>query len=117
MTISFEVIPAIDLKGGKCVRLQEGIASRATEYGDDPLAMALHWQEQGATRLHLVDLDGAFQRRNGPPCRGEINFPIAENPGSIRWGLADIGPDKTGPGLGGRSCDPGDRCRRASRTC
>jgi phosphoribosylformimino-5-aminoimidazole carboxamide ribotide isomerase len=61
MTISFEVIPAIDLKGGKCVRLQEGIASRATEYGDDPLAMALHWQEQGATRLHLVDLDGAFR--------------------------------------------------------
>jgi phosphoribosylformimino-5-aminoimidazole carboxamide ribotide isomerase len=61
MTIGFEVIPAIDLKGGKCVRLQEGNASRATEYGDDPLAMALHWQEQGAERLHLVDLDGAFR--------------------------------------------------------
>jgi phosphoribosylformimino-5-aminoimidazole carboxamide ribotide isomerase len=57
---NFELIPAIDLKGGKCVRLQEGVASRATEYSDDPLSMALHWQEQGATRLHLVDLDGAF---------------------------------------------------------
>ena len=56
----FELIPAIDLKEGKCVRLQEGVASRATEYGDDPLAMALHWQEQGAARLHVVDLDGAF---------------------------------------------------------
>jgi len=56
-----ELIPAIDLKGGKCVRLQEGIASRATEYGDDPVSMALHWEAQGATRLHLVDLDGAFQ--------------------------------------------------------
>jgi phosphoribosylformimino-5-aminoimidazole carboxamide ribotide isomerase len=56
-----ELIPAIDLKGGKCVRLQEGIASRATEYSDDPLSMALHWESQGATRLHLVDLDGAFQ--------------------------------------------------------
>jgi len=60
MTANFELIPAIDLKGGKCVRLQEGMAARATEYSDDPLAMALYWQELGATRLHLVDLDGAF---------------------------------------------------------
>jgi phosphoribosylformimino-5-aminoimidazole carboxamide ribotide isomerase len=59
-TPGLELIPAIDLKGGKCVRLQEGIASRATEYSDDPLSMALHWEDQGATRLHLVDLDGAF---------------------------------------------------------
>jgi phosphoribosylformimino-5-aminoimidazole carboxamide ribotide isomerase len=56
----FELIPAVDLKGGKCVRLQEGVASRSTEYSDDPVAMALHWQELGARRLHLVDLDGAF---------------------------------------------------------
>jgi phosphoribosylformimino-5-aminoimidazole carboxamide ribotide isomerase len=55
-----ELIPAVDLKGGKCVRLQEGIAARSTEYSDDPVAMALHWEAQGATRLHLVDLDGAF---------------------------------------------------------
>jgi phosphoribosylformimino-5-aminoimidazole carboxamide ribotide isomerase len=57
---TFELIPAIDLKGGKCVRLQQGVAARATEYGGDPVEMALHWQEQGAPRLHLVDLDGAF---------------------------------------------------------
>jgi phosphoribosylformimino-5-aminoimidazole carboxamide ribotide isomerase len=56
----FEPIPAVDLKGGKCVRLQEGIASKSTEYGSDPVAMALHWEAQSATRLHLVDLDGAF---------------------------------------------------------
>ena len=60
MKEDFELIPAVDLKGGKCVRLQEGIASRSTEYGDDPVAMALHWEAQGARRLHLVDLDGAF---------------------------------------------------------
>jgi phosphoribosylformimino-5-aminoimidazole carboxamide ribotide isomerase len=54
------LIPAIDLKGGKCVRLEAGQACRVTEYGDDPVAMALHWQQQGAGRLHLVDLDGAF---------------------------------------------------------
>jgi phosphoribosylformimino-5-aminoimidazole carboxamide ribotide isomerase len=56
----FELIPAVDLKGGKCVRLQEGVASKSTEYSSDPVAMALHWEEQGAARLHLVDLDGAF---------------------------------------------------------
>lgn len=60
MTEELELIPAVDLKGGKCVRLQEGIASRSTEYSDDPVSMALHWEQQGATRLHLVDLDGAF---------------------------------------------------------
>jgi phosphoribosylformimino-5-aminoimidazole carboxamide ribotide isomerase len=56
----FELIPAIDVKGGKCVRLRQGRATSLTEYGDDPLAMAHFWQEQGAGRLHLVDLDGAF---------------------------------------------------------
>jgi phosphoribosylformimino-5-aminoimidazole carboxamide ribotide isomerase len=56
----FELIPAVDLKGGKCVRLQEGVASKSTEYSSDPVAMALHWEAQGAVRLHLVDLDGAF---------------------------------------------------------
>ena len=56
-----ELIPAIDLKGGKCVRLQEGIASRSTEYSDNPVSMALHWEDQG---LHLVDLDGAFSGRS-----------------------------------------------------
>jgi phosphoribosylformimino-5-aminoimidazole carboxamide ribotide isomerase len=60
MSANFELIPAIDLKEGKCVRLQEGVASRSIEYGDDPVAIALQWQEQGASRLHVVDLNGAF---------------------------------------------------------
>ncbi len=53
-------IPAIDLKGGKVVRLRQGKAGQTTVYGDDPVKTALHWQEQGARLLHLVDLDGAF---------------------------------------------------------
>lgn len=69
MNPPFELIPAIDLKGGKCVRLKQGRAGSATEYSDDPVAMALHWQSQGATRLHLVDLDGAF---SGTPVHLEI---------------------------------------------
>lgn len=54
------VIPAIDLKDGKCVRLAQGDFERVTVYADDPVAMALNWQEQGAARLHLVDLDGSL---------------------------------------------------------
>jgi phosphoribosylformimino-5-aminoimidazole carboxamide ribotide isomerase len=57
--VSFEVIPAIDLRGGKCVRLFQGDYGRETVYGEDPSAMALHWQQLGAPRLHVVDLDGA----------------------------------------------------------
>ena len=54
-----EIIPAIDLKGGKCVRLYQGDYSKETIFSHDPVATALKWQEQGAQRLHLVDLDGA----------------------------------------------------------
>jgi phosphoribosylformimino-5-aminoimidazole carboxamide ribotide isomerase len=59
-----EVWPAIDLRGGKCVRLQQGDYGRETVFGEDPAAMARHWRQQGAERLHLVDLDGA---RDGVP--------------------------------------------------
>jgi phosphoribosylformimino-5-aminoimidazole carboxamide ribotide isomerase len=54
-----EIIPAIDLRGGKCVRLRQGDYSQETVFGDDPAEMALRWTSAGATRLHLVDLDGA----------------------------------------------------------
>ena len=54
-----EVIPAIDLRGGRCVRLHQGDFGQETVFSDDPLATALRWQAQGARRLHLVDLDGA----------------------------------------------------------
>jgi phosphoribosylformimino-5-aminoimidazole carboxamide ribotide isomerase len=54
-----QIWPAIDLRGGKCVRLQQGDYGRETVFGDDPAAMARHWLQQGAEYLHLVDLDGA----------------------------------------------------------
>ncbi len=54
------LIPAIDLKDGSCVRLKQGDMDQATVFSEDPAEMALHWLEQGARRLHLVDLNGAF---------------------------------------------------------
>src|SRR3954453_7894775 len=54
------IIPAIDLKDGHCVRLKQGAMEDATVFSEDPAAMALKWVEQGARRLHLVDLNGAF---------------------------------------------------------
>ena len=54
------LIPAIDLKDGQCVRLKQGVMSDATVFSDDPVKVALHWRDQGARRLHLVDLNGAF---------------------------------------------------------
>jgi len=54
-----EIIPAIDLKGGKCVRLYQGNYNQETVFSDDPLDVALKWQSMGAPRLHIVDLDGA----------------------------------------------------------
>ncbi len=59
-----DVIPAIDLLAGRCVRLYQGDYSRSQVFDDDPLAVAHQWVEQGAARLHLVDLDGA---RTGQP--------------------------------------------------
>lgn len=63
------LIPAIDLKNGQCVRLRQGDMEDSTVFSDDPVAMAGHWVEQGARRLHIVDLDGAFA---GKPKNAEI---------------------------------------------
>jgi len=57
------LIPAIDLKEGKCVRLRQGRMEDETVFSDDPLAVATRWVEAGARRLHIVDLDGAFAGR------------------------------------------------------
>ena len=56
-----QILPAIDLRGGKCVNLVQGIAAQETVFSDAPVEMALRWQAEGAEYLHLVDLDGAFQ--------------------------------------------------------
>ncbi|HEU4758813.1 MAG TPA: 1-(5-phosphoribosyl)-5-[(5-phosphoribosylamino)methylideneamino]imidazole-4-carboxamide isomerase [Dehalococcoidia bacterium] len=58
-----ELIPAIDIRGGRCVRLEQGDYARETVFGDDPAAVAARWQETGALRLHVVDLDGAREGR------------------------------------------------------
>ena len=63
MKSGFTVIPAIDLRGGQCVRLRQGLASQATVYSSAPEDMARHWSAQGAAALHIVDLDGAFAGR------------------------------------------------------
>jgi phosphoribosylformimino-5-aminoimidazole carboxamide ribotide isomerase len=69
-----DVIPAIDLLGGQCVRLHQGDYDRVSRFGDDPVAQALEWQRQGARRLHLVDLDGA---RSGEPVNDAVVRAIA----------------------------------------
>lgn len=68
------IIPAIDLKGGRCVRLWQGKEDKETVYSEDPLAVAKMWVEKGAQRLHIVDLDGAFR---GKPVHLEIVEKIA----------------------------------------
>ncbi len=55
------VIPAIDLKDGQCVRLRQGLMDDSTVFSDNPAATATRWVEEGARRLHLVDLNGAFE--------------------------------------------------------
>ena len=65
------IIPAIDLKDGKCVRLKQGRMEDDTVFSDDPVATAAHWVNEGARRLHLVDLNGAFA---GTP----IHKPVVE---------------------------------------
>jgi phosphoribosylformimino-5-aminoimidazole carboxamide ribotide isomerase len=57
------IIPAIDLKDGRCVRLKQGDMNTATVFSDDPVAMARHWAAKGAKRLHIVDLNGAIAGR------------------------------------------------------
>lgn len=69
------IIPAIDLKDGACVRLRQGLMDDSTVFSDDPVAMAANWVEKGCRRLHLVDLNGAF---DGKPVNGEIVTAISK---------------------------------------
>jgi phosphoribosylformimino-5-aminoimidazole carboxamide ribotide isomerase len=86
------LIPAIDLKDGRCVRLRQGDMNSATVYSDDPVAMARHWVAQGARRLHLVDLNGATSGK--PVNEGVIRKIIAavgeEVPVQLGGGLRDL---------------------------
>ncbi len=69
------IIPAIDIKDGKCVRLRQGDMDQETVFSDDPVAMAGRWVEAGARRLHLVDLNGAFA---GKPVNAKVVAAIAK---------------------------------------
>jgi phosphoribosylformimino-5-aminoimidazole carboxamide ribotide isomerase len=86
------IIPAIDLKDGKCVRLKQGDMSTATVFSDDPVAMAKHWAAQGARRLHIVDLNGAVAGRpkNEKVIRDMIATVGAQVPIQVGGGIRDL---------------------------
>jgi phosphoribosylformimino-5-aminoimidazole carboxamide ribotide isomerase len=85
------LIPAIDLKQGKCVRLRQGRMEDDTVFSDDPVAMAKHWQDQGGRRLHIVDLDGAFA---GTPRNadliGEMVAAVGDMPVQVGGGVRTL---------------------------
>ena len=85
------VIPAVDLREGRCVRLREGRAEAETVFSEDPVAMAMQWRTQGAERLHVVDLDGAFA---GAPRQtalvAKIVAAVAPVPVEVGGGLRDV---------------------------
>ncbi len=84
------IIPAIDLKDGKCVRLRQGDMNAETVYSDDPVTMAKQWETQGATRLHLVDLNGAVE--GTPRHLNEIQAILSgvEIPVEVGGGIRDM---------------------------
>jgi phosphoribosylformimino-5-aminoimidazole carboxamide ribotide isomerase len=99
-----EILPAIDLRGGKCVRLRQGDYARETVFGEDPVAMARRWVQAGAPRLHLVDLDGA---KAGAPVNIDVIRQIVQAAGvpcqlgggirteeTVQAMLGDVGLDR-----------------------
>lgn len=86
------IIPAIDLKDGHCVRLKQGLMEESTVFGEDPAAMALHWLAQGAQRLHLVDLNGAFAGKpvNGAAIRAIVDAVGVDIPVQLGGGIRDL---------------------------
>ena len=85
------IIPAIDLKDGACVRLRQGEMDDATVFGEDPVAMAGRWVDDGCRRLHLVDLNGAFAGKpvNADAVRG-ITAKFPQLPVQIGGGIRDL---------------------------
>jgi len=85
------IIPAIDLKDGQCVRLRQGVMEDTTVFSDDPLEMATKWVGEGARRLHLVDLNGAFEGKPvNAECVNEITKAFPNLPVQIGGGIRDI---------------------------
>ena len=86
------LIPAIDLKDGKCVRLKQGDMNDSTTFGEDPAAMARRWLDAGARRLHLVDLNGAFAGKpvNEAAIKAIIKEVGDEIPVQLGGGIRDL---------------------------
>ncbi len=86
------LIPAIDLKDGHCVRLKQGDMDQSTTFGEDPVQMARQWVDQGARRLHLVDLNGAFagQPKNEQAIRGILKAVGSEVDVQLGGGIRDL---------------------------
>jgi phosphoribosylformimino-5-aminoimidazole carboxamide ribotide isomerase len=86
------IIPAIDLKDGHCVRLRQGVMEDATVFSEDPAAMAQHWLQQGARRLHLVDLNGAFagKPKNESAVRSIVEAVGLDVPIQLGGGIRDL---------------------------
>ena len=86
------LIPAIDLKDGQCVRLKQGEMDDATVFSEDPGAMARHWLDAGARRLHLVDLNGAFagKPKNGAAIRAITDVVGEDIPVQLGGGIRDL---------------------------
>jgi phosphoribosylformimino-5-aminoimidazole carboxamide ribotide isomerase len=85
------VIPAVDLREGRCVRLREGRADAETVFSEDPVAMATQWVAHGAQRLHVVDLDGAFAGMpKQTPLLAKIVAAVAPVPVEVGGGLRDL---------------------------
>jgi phosphoribosylformimino-5-aminoimidazole carboxamide ribotide isomerase len=86
------IIPAIDLKDGRCVRLKQGVMADATVFSEDPGAMAAHWVKQGARRLHVVDLNGAAagKPRNESAIRAIVAAVGSQIPVQLGGGIRDL---------------------------
>ncbi len=86
------IIPAIDLKDGRCVRLEQGDMATATVFSDDPGKTAAHWAAQGARRLHVVDLNDAFagKPRNEPAIKAFLAAVNADIPVQVGGGIRDL---------------------------
>jgi phosphoribosylformimino-5-aminoimidazole carboxamide ribotide isomerase len=85
-----EIIPAIDIRGGRCVRLEQGDYARETVFDDDPVAVATRWQEAGVRRLHVVDLDGARDGRPGNEAAVRAIVAASSVPVQVGGGIRDI---------------------------
>jgi phosphoribosylformimino-5-aminoimidazole carboxamide ribotide isomerase len=84
------VIPAVDVRDGRCVRLREGRADAETVFSEDPVAMATQWATRGAPRLHVVDLDGAFGKPRQTAVIAKIIAAVGPVPVEVGGGLRDV---------------------------